>query len=227
MLNAKKGFTLSELLVSLAVLGLIAAFAVPKVLTSVGDSSFLANAKECLSVVSAAYDAVKADNITSFDPTLITLATAAAGAGTPYSIINKINYAGLGNYTVGANAAAVDTFNAVAAPAAATAAIRLGTGAIIWFNSTNRFLTVATPANPQLRSRIQFNIDPDGVGVGKPFSTFLGEDGRLFVPANPGAFTGQFTIYQAGAGTEVADMAPGGLSAQSYIKLTNAGLVTE
>jgi prepilin-type N-terminal cleavage/methylation domain-containing protein len=34
-----QGFTLSELLVSLAVLGLIAAFAIPKVLTAVGESS--------------------------------------------------------------------------------------------------------------------------------------------------------------------------------------------
>ncbi|MCS6266153.1 MAG: prepilin-type N-terminal cleavage/methylation domain-containing protein [Vampirovibrio sp.] len=60
MLNAKKGFTLSELLVSLAVLGLIAAFAVPKVLSSVGNSAFLANAKEAISTISNAFDAKKA-----------------------------------------------------------------------------------------------------------------------------------------------------------------------
>ena len=222
MLNAKKGFTLSELLVSLAVLGLIAAFAVPKVLTSVGDSSFLANTKECLSVISAAYDSVKADNVSSFDPTLITLSTAAATAATPYSMINKINYAAAGDYAMG-GAGAVDTFTAAAAPTAATAAIRLGTGAIISFNSTDTFATVALPTI----SRMKFVIDPDGVGVGKPFVAILGADGRLFVPraADIAAPTGQFANYTASGGTEiatptVATMAP------TYVKLTNAALVT-
>jgi prepilin-type N-terminal cleavage/methylation domain-containing protein len=222
MLNAKKGFTLSELLVSLAVLGLIAAFAVPKVLTSVGDSSFLANTKECLSVISAAYDSVKADNVSSFDPTLITLSTAAATAATPYSMINKINYAAAGNYTMGA-AAAVDTFAANAAPTATTAAIRLGTGAIISFNSTDTFATVALPAV----SRMKFVIDPDGVGVGKPFVAILGADGRLFVPPSGAidAPTGQFANYTPSGGTEIATPTPATM-APTYVKLTNAALVT-
>ena len=71
MLNAKKGFTLSELLVSLAVLGLIAAFAIPKVLTSVGNSSFVANAKEAISTISNAFDSKKASLVTATGTTSV------------------------------------------------------------------------------------------------------------------------------------------------------------
>lgn len=229
MLNAKKGFTLSELLVSLAVLGLIAAFAVPKVLTSVGDSSFLANAKECLSVITAAYDSVKADNVTAFDPIRVSLATnAVTASNAPYALISKINYAAIGTYTAGANASTIDTFvaNAGATQAAATvSSVRLGTGAIITFNTGDTFVTAAAP----FISRMVFNIDPDGVGVGKPFTAFLGSDGRLFVPNDPAVFPGQFANYNNAAtngGTEVAVAAPAGLSSATYVKLRNANMVT-
>ena len=71
MLNAKKGFTLSELLVSLAVLGLIAAFAIPKVLSSVGNASFVANAKEAISTISSAFDSKKAALVTATGTTSV------------------------------------------------------------------------------------------------------------------------------------------------------------
>ncbi len=57
-----QGFTLSELLVSLAVLGLIAAFAIPKVLTAVGQSSARAIGSELMATVSEAYESVKAQS---------------------------------------------------------------------------------------------------------------------------------------------------------------------
>ncbi len=57
-----KGFTLSELLVSLSVLGLIAAFAIPKVLTAVDTQATRAVGKEAISMITAAYDSLKADN---------------------------------------------------------------------------------------------------------------------------------------------------------------------
>jgi len=58
-----QGFTLSELLVSLAVLGLIAAFAIPKVLTAVGQSSSKAIGRELFGLIAESYDAVKANNV--------------------------------------------------------------------------------------------------------------------------------------------------------------------
>jgi prepilin-type N-terminal cleavage/methylation domain-containing protein len=54
-------FTLSELLVSLSVLGLIAAFAVPKVLNAVSDHATKATGKEAIGMITAAYDSLKAD----------------------------------------------------------------------------------------------------------------------------------------------------------------------
>ena len=57
-----QGFTLSELLVSLAVLGLIAAFAIPKVLTAVGESSARAIGNEMVGMISEAYQAERAAN---------------------------------------------------------------------------------------------------------------------------------------------------------------------
>jgi type IV fimbrial biogenesis protein FimT len=57
-----QGFTLSELLVSLAVLGLIAAFAIPKVLTAVGQSSARAIGSELIAMISESYESVKAQS---------------------------------------------------------------------------------------------------------------------------------------------------------------------
>ena len=51
------GFTLSELLIALGVLGLIAAFTIPKVLTSMGDAQKKACAKEAAMILSQAYEA--------------------------------------------------------------------------------------------------------------------------------------------------------------------------
>ena len=64
--HAAKGFTLSELLVSLAILGLISAFAIPKVLSAVGDGATKAIIKEAFSTISEAYQSVKLDNNGAF-----------------------------------------------------------------------------------------------------------------------------------------------------------------
>jgi prepilin-type N-terminal cleavage/methylation domain-containing protein len=57
-----KGFTLSELLIALSMLGLIAAFAVPKVLTAVSDHATRATGKEAISMIQAAYDSYRVAN---------------------------------------------------------------------------------------------------------------------------------------------------------------------
>jgi prepilin-type N-terminal cleavage/methylation domain-containing protein len=54
-------FTLSELLVSLSILGLIAAFAVPKVLTAVSNHATKSTGKEAIGMITAAYDSLKSE----------------------------------------------------------------------------------------------------------------------------------------------------------------------
>jgi prepilin-type N-terminal cleavage/methylation domain-containing protein len=56
------GFTLAELLIALAILGVIATFTIPKVLQSQQDSKFNSIAKEAVATISSAYDAYKLAN---------------------------------------------------------------------------------------------------------------------------------------------------------------------
>jgi prepilin-type N-terminal cleavage/methylation domain-containing protein len=63
----RKGFTLAELLVSLAVLGVIATFTIPKVLTSVTYSQQTAIGKSVISSITEAYQAYKINNTLTTD----------------------------------------------------------------------------------------------------------------------------------------------------------------
>ncbi|WP_303674242.1 type II secretion system protein [Vampirovibrio chlorellavorus] len=55
------GFTLAELLISLAILGLIATFTIPKVLSSTQNSANVAKVKEAAATLAAAYQQAKLD----------------------------------------------------------------------------------------------------------------------------------------------------------------------
>ena len=65
-----KGFTLAELLVALGVLGIIATFSIPKILTSSTNAKYNAMAKETASTISQAYQQYKSENNVSgsFNP---------------------------------------------------------------------------------------------------------------------------------------------------------------
>jgi prepilin-type N-terminal cleavage/methylation domain-containing protein len=88
--NTMQGFTLSELLVSLAVLGLIAAFAIPKVLSAVNEAGIKAVGKEAISMVSSSFDSLRADS-NGFLPKSTTAAQLAA----------KMNFVNLATTTTG------------------------------------------------------------------------------------------------------------------------------
>jgi prepilin-type N-terminal cleavage/methylation domain-containing protein len=231
MLNAKKGFTLSELLVSLAVLGLIAAFAVPKVLTSVGNSTLLANAKEAIATISGSYEALKAD----FNGMLPTTMGLSMTTGLP----SKMSFNQLGNYTPGL-IGTPDVFVQAAAPVAGTHAVRFANNATIAFNPTDTFFTTTpvTGVLPNAQGRVAFEVDPDGVGPNKGFSVILGYDGRVFVPGlvpltqpfngysaagDPGAERPLITPNAAPSGATPAPPTGAGVD---YTPYYNAGMVT-
>jgi prepilin-type N-terminal cleavage/methylation domain-containing protein len=53
--QTQSGFTLAELLISLAILGVIATFTIPKILTSQQNAQYNALSKETIAMVAAAY----------------------------------------------------------------------------------------------------------------------------------------------------------------------------
>ena len=61
-MKQKFGFTLAELLIALLVLGVIATFTIPKVLSSQQSNEWKSSAKETVSMVAEAYVAYKANN---------------------------------------------------------------------------------------------------------------------------------------------------------------------
>jgi prepilin-type N-terminal cleavage/methylation domain-containing protein len=60
--KGKKGFTLAELLICIAILGEIATFTIPKLLASQQNQSYNAKAKEAAATMSAAYQLYKLQN---------------------------------------------------------------------------------------------------------------------------------------------------------------------
>jgi prepilin-type N-terminal cleavage/methylation domain-containing protein len=69
----KPGFTLAELLIALAILGVIATFTIPKVLQSQQDGRYKAMAKEAAGIVSEAYQTYRQNNGISatFNPNML------------------------------------------------------------------------------------------------------------------------------------------------------------
>jgi prepilin-type N-terminal cleavage/methylation domain-containing protein len=59
--KAQKGFTLAELLIALAILGVIATFTIPKILESSTNGKLVAIAKETASMISGAFTNYKAN----------------------------------------------------------------------------------------------------------------------------------------------------------------------
>jgi prepilin-type N-terminal cleavage/methylation domain-containing protein len=161
--HSSKGFTLSELLVSLSVLGLIAAFAIPKVLTAVDTQATKAVGKEAISMITAAYDSLKADN----DGVVGKSTTADALAG-------KMNYVKSDPATL----------------SGVYTKLTLHNGGTVSFNGADNFVPVTAGTEPGMMT---FNIDPNGYagttaasqtssekGPG-PVTVALGYDGRLFL----------------------------------------------
>jgi prepilin-type N-terminal cleavage/methylation domain-containing protein len=160
---ALTGFTLAELLICLAILGEIATFTIPKILTSQQNGSYNAKAKEVIAMISIAYQQAQfAGTVTtSTKPTDLT----------PY-----MNYVGLdtvswldGTQTIG-----------VYQDCPSSMCLKLHNGAILLPYSTMSFN--GTGAN----NAIVFKLDPDGKatdgttnGPGKSLEIILFYNGRI------------------------------------------------
>ena len=157
-----QGFTLSELLVSLAVLGLIASFAIPKVLTAVGESSSRAIGREAFGMISEAYQVIRSNNNGNVPR-----------ATTAQNLIDTMNYARLGTGGNGQGAVTNGT----------TASIVLQNAAQIAFVPDDSFVGAAGTVGV-----IGFTIDPDGsdtsgapdTSANGPVTVYLGGDGRIW-----------------------------------------------
>ncbi len=173
-----QGFTLSELLVSLAVLGLIAAFAIPKVLTAVGESSSRAIGREAFGMISEAYQVIRSNNNGNVPR-----------ATTAQELINTMNYARVGTGGNGQGTATNGT----------TASIVLQNAAQIAYVPADSFV----PGAAGRAGVIGFTIDPDGsdtsgatdTNANGPITVYLGGDGRIWAADD---------AYQAGATAAVS-----------------------
>ncbi len=82
----KTGFTLAELLISIAILGVIATFAIPKIMASSQNGQNVTKAKEAAAMLTGAYQRAQLDGI-------VTASTKPSDL-TPYLNYVKINTSG-------------------------------------------------------------------------------------------------------------------------------------
>ncbi|XVJ51883.1 MAG: prepilin-type N-terminal cleavage/methylation domain-containing protein [Vampirovibrio sp.] len=159
-----QAFTLAELLVSLSVLGLVAAFAIPKVLISVSDQSTKAAGREAFAMINDAFMAYKAEQGGIVD----------SGA-TTVDLVKYMNYKqALSALTTPTLNAGLTAVNGVTAP---TSAIQLLNGLVVGYLAAD---TMTDNTSVVGKGTLGFDIDPDGPGAAAPITIYLGSDGRAF-----------------------------------------------
>jgi prepilin-type N-terminal cleavage/methylation domain-containing protein len=155
------GFTLAELLIALAILGVIATFAIPKILSAQQDSRSNAIAKEAAGAISTAYQLYQnaGGDTTTMSTTQLAQYFNYIQKDTSSSLIDEV-------YTKSSITCQLGK-----------PCYRLANGAVIHHWGDN-FCNVANTAIP-------FDVDPDGTysnttnGPGKSVRFFLYKNGRL------------------------------------------------
>ncbi|MCE3235867.1 MAG: hypothetical protein K0Q50_2047 [Vampirovibrio sp.] len=163
-LSHRNGFTLAELLISLAILGEIATFTIPKIIGAQQNGQNNAIAKETVGSVAAAYQLYSISNT-------VTATTSMS------DLISYLNYA------------KIDTSSIVDSEQGGTSVdcadpslqcLRLHNGAILWHGKTNVDFGGTTDLNA-----IYFLVDPDArysgstTGNGKSIKFYLYRNGRV------------------------------------------------
>lgn len=160
-----KGFTLAELLISLLILGEIATFTIPKVITGQQRSASNANAKEAVAMIAASFQLYSLNN-------QVTINTG-PGDLTPYMNYLSIQSTGLVDAEVGAGS--YDCANS------SFTCLKLHNGGVLHYaNSAIIFNSLSSTA------AIYFFFDPDGTysgstsdSPGKAILFFIYPNGRI------------------------------------------------
>lgn len=184
-----KGFTLAELLIALTILGVIAVFTIPKILSAQQNQKDNAQAKEAIATVSAAYQQYKIANQVDANFSISSL--------TPY-----LNYV------------AVDTSSSLDewytqgnhnCNFASGVCLKLHNGALFQYWPADHFSGTNTT------NAVPFIIDPDGGvtdgttnGPGKSLLVFLYYDGKIRDVGNLEAST----TYSAGVWNRDSGLVP-------------------
>ncbi len=162
--NKRFGFTLAELLIALAILGVIATFSIPKILNGTQNSKNNAIVKEAASMVSGAYSEYLATHSQATNVGINDL--------TPYM-----------NYVSMDTASAVDLYYTGGTRICGSNTIkclRLHNGAVLQFDSAWSFGAASTT------NAVYFDVDPDGNvtdgttnGPGKATEFYLFYSGKI------------------------------------------------
>ncbi len=142
--RAIAGFTLAELLIALAILGVIATFTIPKIMAGSQSSSSLSRAKDAAAMMAGAYQKAQQDGI-------ITANTK------PSDLIPYMNY--IAKITDGRTIDALPTVTTRTCNTA-TPCISLHGGSMLWFWDGDTF------GGTTAQNMIEFDFDPDGTYSG-------------------------------------------------------------
>lgn len=163
-----KGFTLAELLIALAILGLIATFTIPKVLQNQQNGSYKATSKEAASIVAQAYKLYKLNNTLSASTTF-------------GDMTNYINYIQLDTTRL------IDNKQTTGSISCNTSG---GGGCLILHNGGALRYNGSSFAGTASTNAMEFLFDPNGVysgttdGPDKAVNFFIYFNGRLTTRGN-------------------------------------------
>lgn len=160
------GFTLAELLIALAILGVIATFTIPKVIQAQRNGQYNAAAKENIGAMISAYQQLQLNGTLTTNTTY--------GAFTPY--LNYVAADTSGSWSMDS----VPTLGTIVCDANNYACLKMHNGSMLAYRVDVSF------GGSNTTNAIHFAIDPDGKvtdgttnGPGKSVSIFIYYNGRL------------------------------------------------
>lgn len=175
-------FTLAELLIALAILGVIATFTIPKVLNSGQNGKNTAIAKEAASMISGAFSSYQLNN------------SIASGTG-PANLTQYMNYVSVDTATNYA-AASGQQGTALTACTATLQCLKLHNGGVLQYATNNSFGGTATT------NAIYFSVDPDGTGTQGSINFIQYYNGRLTTGGNAATGTTSTNSGVTAVGTD-------------------------